>query len=175
MLLDAPPSPRSLNPDVSPELEAVDLSQGLIDERRPTAGYARIEDAYELTHVLYAAYGYGYEPPADVPFTDAEREYLATVLPVLIDECIKNEFPDLLGELISGMTYLGWKNEPAARRGVEFLLSSQSADGSWGSYEALRPRYGAYLDHQIYLHSLLVSLRALAEVFEGDWPVRPAP
>ena len=56
-----------------PILATVDLSQGLIDERRPASGYTRVQDAYELAHVLYAAYSFGYERPAEPPFTATDQ------------------------------------------------------------------------------------------------------
>ena len=144
-------------------------SQGVIERRAPLTAYDDAKVGYELTHLVFYAYDYGYQP-TQTRFEAGDLDYVVQTVPELIRESIRVNYPDLLAELLSCMTYVGRKDHAVAQQATDYLLTHQNANGTWGSYEVLRPRYGAYLEHQWYLHTTLVSLRSLAEIFEGDWP-----
>lgn len=143
------------------------MEEGVISRRAPVA---EIDDraAYDLTHEVFVAFHYGLERK-QTKFGPADLEYARWVFPALVARYVERRNPDLVGELVSCMTYLGWRSDPACRRGIEYLLASQNLDGSWGSYERHRPTYGKYLEQHVYLHTTMVVLDALIHVFEGNW------
>ena len=135
----------------------------------PTGRVKRsVQDSYDLTHEVFVAFNYGLER-TQTRFDADDLAYTRKVLPVLVRRYIREENPDLVAELLSCMTYLGRHSEPAYREGVNFLLDVQNADGTWGDYEKHREWYGKYLDQHVYLHTTMVAMRALLEVYEGNW------
>ena len=126
------------------------------------------QDRYDLTHEVFVAFNYGLGR-TQTRFDADDLAYTRKVLPVLVRRCIREKNPDLLAELLSCMTYLGWHSEPAYREGVNFLLDVQNATGTWGDYEQFRQEYGKYLDQHAYLHTTMVAMRALLEFYEGNW------
>jgi hypothetical protein len=87
-------------------------------------------------------------------------------VPILVVRFTNATDSDLVGELTSCLPYFGWPNTPAHRKAVDFLLDSQNANGSWGSYEAYRPQFGKYLEHHAYLHTTMVVFQPLLEIYE---------
>jgi hypothetical protein len=152
-----------------PTLPAAPLQRGLIARRLPIQQYDRIR-TYHLTHEVFAVFDYGFRQTQNV-LTPTDRAYLRDVLPALTKRALDEHNADLLAELISCMTYLGWQSSPEYREGVTYLLDHQNPTGTWGSnYESRRDRYRDYLDQNLYLHTTLVGIRALIEVYEGRWP-----
>jgi len=87
---------------------------------------------YAVTHVVYTLNGYSaYKlSPRWLP---AEYEFLKDSL----GEVIELEDADAVGEVLDSLKSFGLSDRNALiRRGVEFLLSAQNADGSWGDVEA---------------------------------------
>jgi hypothetical protein len=152
-----------------PTLPAAPLQRGLIAQRLPLQHYDRIH-TYHLTHEVFAGFEYGFRQTQNV-FTPADRDYLRGILPALIKRTRHEHNADLLAELLSCMTYLGWQHSPEYSQGFTYLLDHQNPSGTWGSnYESRRARYGKYLDQNLYLHTTLVVIRALIETYEGSWP-----
>jgi hypothetical protein len=137
---------------------------GVIRRRLPVEQYDRLQ-GYQLTHEILVAYDYGYAE-AQETFTADDIAYLREVLPALIDQQIGRDDPDLLSELLTGMALLGWRDHPAAKRGVDYLLQHQNANGTWGDYEAERARIGELVDQYLYLHTTLAGIQALLELYE---------
>lgn len=83
---------------------------------------------YSITHVIYTLNDYNrYRiPPNWLP---EEFSYLKTNL----EQAVRMEDPETLGEFLDTLRDFGM-NENAAliRTGVQYLLSKQNADGSWG-------------------------------------------
>jgi hypothetical protein len=158
----------------------VPMKRGVIARRLPAEDYdppvttpdgrvrKRAQDSYDLTHEVFVAFDYGLSRTQD-RFTPEDLAYTRRVLPVLVRRYIKEKNPDLAAEMISCMTYLGWHANPAYQEGVDFLLDVQNPNGTWGDYERYRPAYGKYLDQHVYLHTTMVAMRALVEVYEGNW------
>jgi len=143
------------------------LRAGIISRRVAAEAYTE-DDVYDLTHEVFVAYDYGIERKQD-RFSKDDLAYTRVVLPALAARSIERKNPDLLGEILSCMTYLGWQADPSYSRSIEYLLDHQNSDGTWGSYEAYRKQFGRYLEQQVYLHTTMVVLDALVEAFEGNW------
>jgi hypothetical protein len=150
-------------------LSTAPLQRGLIAQRLPLQHYDRIR-TYHLTHEVFAVFEYGFRQTQNV-LTPGDSAYLRDILPALIKRARHEHNADLLAELLSCMTYLGWHSAPGYRQGLTYLLDHQNPTGTWGSnYESRRKRYGKYLDQNLYLHTTLVVIRALIEAYEGRWP-----
>jgi hypothetical protein len=150
-------------------LSAAPLQRGLIAQRLPLQHYDRLH-TYHLTHEVFAVFKYGFRQTQNV-LTPEDRAYLRDILPALIKRTRHEHNADLLAELLSCMTYLGWPSDPVYRQGLTYLLDHQNPTGTWGSnYESRRKHYGKYLDQNLYLHTTLVVIRALIEAYEGRWP-----
>jgi hypothetical protein len=144
------------------------LSEGVISRRVPVD---RIDDnaCYDLTHEVFVAFDYGFQKTQKV-LVAADLAYAREVLPALIDRYRAKKNPDLLAELTSCVTYLGWHSDPRYLTGIDFLLDHQNPSGTWGDYEQYRSTYREYLEQQVYLHTTMVVMESLTEAFEGDWP-----
>jgi hypothetical protein len=143
-------------------------SEGGVLERRPPAARFRALTGYALAHEVSAAFGYGLRRTQDVLDRD-DLDYLQRVLPGLVTRFAGRKNIDLVAELISVMTYLELHELPAYRTGIGFLLRSQNSDGSWGEHEQHRAAYGDGVDQKFYLHTTMVTLRALLEAHDGAW------
>ena len=123
---------------------------------------------YALAHEVSAAYRYGLRRTQDALDRD-DLDYLRRVLPGLIIRFADRRNIDLVAELVSAMTYLELHALPAYRTGIAFLLRSQNPNGTWGDYEQYRATYGDGVDQKFYLHTTMVTLRALLEAHDGAW------
>lgn len=87
---------------------------------------------YAVTHVVYTLNGYStYKlSPRWLP---EEFEFLKASL----DDVIKLDDSDAVGEVLDSLKSFGLSDRNTLiRRGVEFLLDAQNADGSWGELDA---------------------------------------
>jgi hypothetical protein len=159
--------------EVPPSLQDADSYPGMVSARVPIEEIDR-NRGYQLTHEIFVAFDYGRLSPHQ-PYDDAERAYLAAVLPELLRSRLAVGDIDLAAEVISSMTYLALQADPAYAGGVDYLLDQQNDDGSWGRYEHLRPRYGDSVDQRFYLHTTGAALRALVEAYEERDTSAPGP
>jgi hypothetical protein len=149
-------------------LREPDDQTSLIARRVQPRRYRRLM-VYELTHEISMAYRFGLGGPSG-HFDAGDRAYLRRILGSLtIRFSHKNANADLVAELVSVMTYLGFDDLPAYRAGVQFLLRSQNPNGSWGQYQKYRKTFGDDLDAALYLHTTMVALRALLEWDDRAW------
>jgi hypothetical protein len=142
-------------------------TNGFLDVRLPRARY-RPATGYALTHEVSTAFRYGLRRTQDV-FDRDDLDYLRQVLPGLVIRFAARKDLDLVAELVSSMTYLELHALPAYRTGVDLLLGSQNSNGTWGDYERHRATYGDDVDQKFYLHTTMVTLRALLEAHDGAW------
>ena len=87
---------------------------------------------YAVTHVVYALNDYSsYRlSPAWLP---KEYEFLKRSL----SKALEMEDPEMMGELIDTLKSFGLtSNHPLIRKGLDYLLSCQNDDGSWGNPNA---------------------------------------
>lgn len=147
-----------------PTLSADSLGSGVVAVRLPVEQYDRFR-AYQLTHEIFVAFHYGYVEE-QTTFTPQDVAYLAEVLPPLIDRNIELDDADLLSELVTAMALLGLRDHPVTKRGVDYLLGHQNADGTWGDYETERARMGDLVDQHLYLHTTVAAVQALLETYE---------
>ncbi len=154
-----------------PELSNNPLSRGVIAHRVPLRQFTQ-QIRYDLTHELYVVFNFGFTRSVS-QFGAEDHKYLAYTLPRLAAQAAKDNDIDLLSELLSCMGYLSMSGHPAYGLGMQLLLAAQRPDGSWGEYEHYRERLipalgqpiGELVDQLFYLHTTLVSLRALTETF----------
>jgi hypothetical protein len=141
-------------------------------------------DAYALTHEVFAAYDFGDGIDQDRcsdgggcerRFDETERVYLRSALSRLVGLWQGRGDPDLVAELLSCMRYLGDVDQPEYRTGLAYLLASQNSEGTWGTYESLRTRFGDYVRQGFYLHTVMVVLDALTLAFEDRFRKREPP
>jgi hypothetical protein len=105
---------------------------------RPYATSATTDDddsnwaVYAVTHVVYTLNDYScYQlSPLWLP---QEYEFLKANL----EKAIATEDPESLGEFMDALKSFGLTDgHPLIRKGIEYLLSSQNEDGSWGDLDA---------------------------------------
>lgn len=105
---------------------------------RPYPKFVNAEDmefydaVYAVTHVVYSLNSYScYQlSPRWLP---AEYSFLKQNL----TRAIFMEDPETMGEFLDALKSFGLgEDHPLIRKGVDFLLATQNADGSWGDVEA---------------------------------------
>ena len=105
---------------------------------RPYPAFADADDVefhdavYAVTHVVYSLNGYGrYQlSPRWLP---AEYSFLKRNL----TRAISMDDPETMGEFMDALKSFGLgEDSPLIRKGVDFLLSTQKSDGSWGDGDA---------------------------------------
>lgn len=118
-------------------------------------------EGYTLTHEIFNLY---YNNALQILHPEDLR-YLKEIIPLLVTKYIYDDDIDLLAEFITAMTYLKMIDINEYDLAVNYLLSSQNENGSFGKYENLRSRYleiGIDIEYQRYLHTTSVSVKALA-------------
>ncbi len=144
-----------------------DRMTGPIRRRLQVSKYD-VTRAYQLTHQVFVAFDYGAKR-LQTRFNDKELRYLDTILPPVTLTYQKKKNWDLLAELLTCMVYLKISDKPEFDNALKALLAAQNENGSWGSYERLRNKYGQYTDAKYYLHTTGVVIEALVEHTKGDW------
>jgi squalene-hopene cyclase-like protein len=94
---------------------------------------------YAVTHVVYTLNGYSLYKLSPRWLPD-EYEFLRANLV----EAIAMEDPETMGEFLDALKAFGLsENHPLIRKGMNYLLATQNADGSWGEVGA-EDIYGRY-------------------------------
>jgi len=114
--------------DVIKWLPAMRPYRGSEDERNPEF----YDTVYAVTHIIYTLNDYsiyrlmrGWLP----------QEF--AFLKMNLSEAIKMEDPEMVGELLDSLKGFGLKEtHPLIQRGVDYLMSCQNPDGSWGDMKA---------------------------------------
>jgi hypothetical protein len=99
-----------------------------------------IDTVYAITHLVYTLNDYSVYnlPPRLLP---QEFEFLKANL----KEAIAMEDPEMLGEFLDCLKSFGLKDShKLIRMGMDYLLSQQNPDGSWGDVEAAEDIYLIY-------------------------------
>ena len=87
---------------------------------------------YAVTHVVYTLNDYSLYKLSPRWLPD-EYEFLISNL----DEAIATEDPEAMGEFLDTLKSFGLKdNHRLIRRGMDYLMDTQNADGGWGDVEA---------------------------------------
>ena len=90
------------------------------------------ETVYAVTHVVYTLNDYSVYrlSPRWLP-----EEF--AFLKANLKEAIESEDPEMLGEFLDTLRAFGLEDDhPLVRRGIDYLLSRQNPDGSWGDVDA---------------------------------------
>ncbi len=135
--------------------------KGAITTKKDLSFYNR-QQAYVLTHFVFAAYDYG-NKSTQTRFNDADLEYLKKILPQIIAKFELKQNDDLVGELLTCEVLIGNTNTPEFKKSYKHLMNKQNQDGSFGSYERARKKYGKDLEFRYYLHTTLVCFETFVE------------
>ena len=91
-----------------------------------------VSSIYAVTHVVYTLNGYSMYSLSPRWLPD-EYEFLRTNLV----EAIAMEDPETMGEFLDTLKSFGLtENHPLIRKGMDYVLATQNADGSWGDVDA---------------------------------------
>ncbi len=92
---------------------------------------------YAVTHVIYTLNRY-HEHRIAPALLQEELRFLRRKL----DEAITDEDPEMVGEALDCLKAAGFENDPQVKKGIDYLISSQLADGAWVEEEG--DEYTAY-------------------------------
>jgi hypothetical protein len=84
---------------------------------------------YAVTHIVYTYNGYNLSRVSPACFPQ-EFEYLKVNFP----EALRDNDPETLGEYLDSLQAFGLTySDPLIQQGIDYLLSVQNSDGSWGN------------------------------------------
>jgi len=135
--------------------------KGAIGTRKNLVFYNR-QQAYVLTHFVFAAYDYG-NKHTQTRFNDDDIKYLKTILSQIISKFELKRNDDLVGELLTCQVLIGDTKTAAFKKSYKRLMSRQNLDGSFGAYEAYRKKVGNDAEFRAYLHTTLVCFETFVE------------
>lgn len=111
-----------------------------------------IMTAYFMAHEIFALTDWGELPSP--PIVENNRTYFSKLFDKTIQWAITINQIDILGELIICVKMLDLKDVPSLEQGIEFILSHQEDNGTFGITNPSLPN--------IYRHGILVSMMALS-------------
>jgi hypothetical protein len=147
-------------------LQTANIHQGVIGRKVPLVALGPV-GASELTHEILVAFDWGRADTQDL-FDAQDLAYIREGLDYITRGSIEVKDAEGVAAGVSSLSYLDWRDDPAWQIGIDFLLDNQNKNGSWGNYELSRPEWGEYLDAHAYLHTTMVSIRALVAGIERD-------
>ncbi|MGA1863775.1 MAG: DUF6895 family protein [bacterium] len=107
---------------------------------------------YDMTHEIFSLTDFGELPP---PLIIIENQaFFSKLFNEIISWAITAKHIDVLAEAIMCVKMLNLKDVTNLQRGIEFIISSQQKDGSFGVTNPGRPN--------VYRHGILVSIIALS-------------
>jgi hypothetical protein len=92
---------------------------------------------YAITHVIYTLDRY-HENSVKASLLPEEFRFLRRKL----DEAIDDEDPEMVGEAIDCLKAAGLESDPQVQKGMDYLVSTQRADGAWAGEDG--DTYTAY-------------------------------
>ncbi|MBN2374516.1 hypothetical protein JXL19_12085 [bacterium] len=107
---------------------------------------------YDMTHEIFSLTDFGNLPPP--PIIAENQDFFSQLFNRAIEWAIEMKHIDILAELIMSVKILDLKTVPSVQSGIEFIISSQKKDGSFGITNPSRPN--------VYRHGILVSIMALS-------------
>ncbi len=134
--------------------------------------YYNRNNAYILTHFIFAAYDYG-NSFSQKRFDKKDLEYLKNILPQIISVYEAKNNDDIVGELLTCQVMLGNTNSNAFKQSFNRLLYRQNQDGSFGAYERARKKIGDDIEFRAYLHTTLVDIELFIEdAYRKNKPIK---
>jgi hypothetical protein len=107
---------------------------------------------YDMTHEIFSLIDFGELPPP--PIIVENQAFFSELFDEVIKWSITAKHIDVLAEAIMCVKMLDLKNVTSLERGIEFIISSQKKDGSFGVTNPGRPN--------VFRHGILVSIMALS-------------
>lgn len=148
--------------------EPFDLMQsyknGIIAQKIPPE-YLSLVDVYSFTHEIFAAAGLEKSKAFEF-FSKDDILYLRKAIKKLTILYLRKKNLDAVSELAICMALLEWPKNRFLFQVARYIIKSQNADGSFGNYEENRKVYGKFTDEGFYLHTTMVSLKALSLLFD---------
>jgi hypothetical protein len=108
--------------------------------------------AYYLTHEIFALTDFGRLPPP--PIITNNQAFFCRLIEETIQWSMAINHIDLLAEFIMCVKLLDLKDVPSFQQGVEFILSHQEENGTFGMTNPTLP--------SVYRHGILVCMMALS-------------
>jgi len=135
--------------------------KGAIATKKELSFYNR-QQAYVLTHFVFAAYDYG-NKLTQTRFNKDDLNYLQQILPQIIAKFELKRNDDLVGELLTCQVLIGDTETAAFKKSYKRLMRRQNNDGSFGAYENYRKKVGDDVEFRSYLHTTLVCFETFVE------------
>jgi hypothetical protein len=107
---------------------------------------------YYMTHEIFSLTDFGEIPPP--PVIANNQEFFSQLLDKAIEWAITRQHIDILAELIMCVKMLNFKDVPSVQGGIEFIISNQEDNGTFGITNPSRSN--------IYRHGILMSMMALS-------------
>ena len=109
---------------------------------------------YHMTHEIFALSNFGEFPPH--PIITKNKAFFLEFFDKSIQWAMTINHIDLLGELIMCVKMLDLKDVPSLQRGIEYILSNQEDNGTFGITNPTLPN--------VYRHGILVAMMTLSMV-----------
>jgi hypothetical protein len=107
---------------------------------------------YHITHEIFSLTNFGEYPPPSV--IKKNKAFFSKFFDNAIRWTISIENVDLLGELIMCVKMLDIKDVPCLHQGIQYIISRQQDDGSFGVTNPSMPN--------VYRHGTLISMMAMS-------------
>ncbi|MBI1747032.1 MAG: hypothetical protein HYR55_10645 [Acidobacteria bacterium] len=143
------------------------MPRSVIRQHRPLK-QLNVSEQYDVTHEIFPLGEFGRKKISE--FSKEDMDYLRKLMAAMVQSYTAADNIDLLAEVIVCMRFLDFDALPEYRKGLDYILTQQNSNGSFGHYETqrqqmrtTRPKYD--VDIGGYLHTTEVCLWALAEAF----------
>ena len=136
------------------ELQQKLLFQLVSGPSHPIPTDTLILTVYHMTHEIFSLTHFGESPPPS--FITDNQAFFAKFFDKTIQWAMAVNHIDLLGELIMCVKILDLKDVPSLQQGIEYILSTQEDNGTFGITNPTLPN--------VYRHGILVAMMALSMV-----------
>jgi len=109
---------------------------------------------YHMTHEIFSLTNFGEYPSP--PVIENNKAFFLEFFEKAIQWAMDINHVDLLGEMIMCVKMLDLKDVPSLQKGIEYILSSQEDNGTFGITNPTLPN--------VYRHGILVSMMTLSMV-----------
>jgi len=149
--------PRTLEEVLSQSTISKEIQQELLFQSARAQFDPRYVDVlaittYDLTHEIFSLTSFGEFPPPGIILDN--RIFFSELFDYVIDWAVTAKHVDVLAEAIMCVKILDFKDVLSLESGLDYIISRQEKDGSFGVTNPGRPN--------VYRHGTLVSIMALS-------------